>query len=104
MDNLMNSYLYGTRFDEISDIVYNALNGKSYLSKMDVEALIDCDIFAGVDELIINWLITRLETEDIGAKLGVKNIPQICAERRKKHFGRRYRSEYFILENAFYII
>lgn len=71
---------------------------------MDVEALIDCNIFAGVDELIINWLISRLENEDIGAKLGGKSIPQICAERRKKHFGRRYRSEYFILENAFYII
>ena len=104
IDNLMNSYLYGNRFDEISDIVYNALNGTSYLAKMDVEVLIDCNIFAGVDELIINWLISRLENEDIGAKLGGKSIPQICAERRKKHFGRRYRSEYFILENAFYII
>ena len=104
IDNLMNSYLYGNRYDEISDIAYNALNGKSYLAKMDVEALIDCNIFAGVDELIINWLISRLENEDIGAKLGGKSIPQICAERRKKHFGRRYRSEYFILENAFYII
>ena len=26
MDNLMNSYLYGTRFDEISEIIYNAIN------------------------------------------------------------------------------
>ena len=49
IDNLMNSYLYGNRYDEISDIAYNALNGKSYLAKMDVEALIDCNIFAGVD-------------------------------------------------------
>ena len=48
--------------------------------------------------------ISRLENEDIGAKLGGKSISQICAERRKKHFGRRYRREYFILENAFCII
>lgn len=59
MDNLMNSYLYGTRFDEISEIIYNAINGKNYLEKMEVETLIDCNIFAGVDELLISW-ITRI--------------------------------------------
>lgn len=69
MDNLMNSYLYGTRFDEISEIIYNAINGKNYLEKMEVETLVDCNIFAGVDELLISWIIGRLENEDIGAKL-----------------------------------
>lgn len=39
MDNLMNSYLYGTRFDEISEIIYNAINGKNYLEKMEVERM-----------------------------------------------------------------
>ena len=104
LDNLMNSYLYSNRYDELSEIVFNAINGRSYLEKMDVEALIDCNIFAGVDELLIKWIISRLENEDFGAKLSGKEIPMLCAERRKKHFGRRYRNEYFILENAFYII
>ena len=104
MDNLMNSYLYGTRFDEISEIIYNAINGKNYLEKMEVETLIDCNIFAGVDELLISWIIGRLENEDIGAKLNGKTIQELCVERRKQHFGKNFRSEYFILQNAFDMI
>ena len=104
IDNLMNSYLYGTRFDEISEIIYNAINGKNYLEKMEVETLVDCYIFAGVDELLISWIIGRLENEDIGAKLNGKTIPELCVERRKQHFGKNFRSEYFILQNAFDMI
>ena len=104
MDNLMNSYLYGSRFDEISEIIYNAINGRNYLEKMEVEALVDCNIFSGVDELLINWTIARLENEDIGAKLAGKSIPELCLERRKNHFGSYFRSEYFILQNAYDII
>ena len=104
IDHLMNSYLYGDRYDEVSDIIYNALNAKTHFAKMEVESLCDCNIFAGIDEIIVNWLIQRLESEDIGAKLGDKSIPQICAERRKKHFGRKFHSEYLILENAYHII
>ena len=104
MDNLMNSYLYGTRFDEISEIIYNAINGKNYLEKMEVETLVDCNIFAGVDELLIIWIIGRLENEDIGAKLNGKTIPELCVERRKQYFGKNFRSEYFILQNAFDMI
>lgn len=103
-DNLMNSYLYSSRYDEISDTVYNAINGKTHLAKMEIEALVDCNIFAGVDELIIAWLVGRLESEDVGAKLNGKSIPEICIERRKKHFGTKFRNEYFIIENAYHII
>lgn len=104
MDNLMNNYLYSVRFDEISDIIYKAINGKNYLEKMEVETLVDCNIFAGVDELLISWIIGRLENEDIGAKLNGKTIPDLCVERRKQHFGKNFRSEYFILQNAFDMI
>ena len=38
-----------------------------------METLIDCNIFAGVDELLISWIIGRLENEDIGAKLNWKD-------------------------------
>ena len=104
MDNLMNSYLYGGRFDEVSDIVYNAINGKEHFAKMDISALVECSLFAGIDDLILKWLISRLENEDIGAKLDGKTIPELCVERRKKHFGSRNRSQYFVIENAYYII
>lgn len=104
IDNLMNSYLYGERFDEISDSIYNSINGKKYLAEFDIGAITDCSIFAGVDELLIKWLIEKLELEDVGAKLSGKSIPELCADRRKRHFGNRYKNEYFVIENAFYII
>ena len=49
LDNLMNSYLYGERFDEISELAYEALGAAGALSKLPVEALVDCCVFAGVD-------------------------------------------------------
>lgn len=104
MDNLMNSYLYGERFDEISELAYEALGAAGVLSKLPVEALVDCCVFAGIDKLLIAWIRGRLESEDLDAKLGGKTIPEICTLRRKMHFGKRFRSEYFILENAFYIM
>ena len=104
LDHLMNSYLYGKRYNEISEMVYNAVGAGTHLARMDIEALVDCNIFAGVDELVIAWLLARLENEDIGAKLGGKTIPEICADRRKKHFGAEYKNEYFIIENACYIL
>lgn len=103
-DNLMNSYLYGERFDEISNIVYTAINGAKQLEKMDIEAIADCNVFAGIDELLIDWLTERLEHEDVGAKLNGKSISEICVERRKQHFGKKYRSHYFVIENACNII
>ena len=104
LDNLMNSYLYGKKYDEMSEMVYNSINAKTFLAKMDAQALMDCNIFAGVDNFIISWLLSRLEIEDIGAKLGGKSISEICTDRRKKHFGTKYNNEYLIIENANYII
>ncbi len=104
IDNLMNSYLYGKCYDEISDTVYSTINGKKYFSNINVEALVDCNLFSGIDEIIIDWLIDRLVNEDIGAKLNGKTIPEICADRRKQHFGKNFRNDYFVLENAYYII
>lgn len=104
IDNLMNSYLYSERYDEISEQVYNDINGKTLFEKTDAAALVDCDLFSGIDELVIKWLVERLESEDVGAKLNGKSIPEICADRRKMHFGKAYRNDYFIIENAYYII
>lgn len=104
IDNLMNSYLYGERFDEISKLVYDGLKADSELRKIPVEALVSCGIFAGIDELLIEWVTERLEMEDVSAKLGDITIPQLTKQRRQGHFGRRYRSEYFVLQNAWNII
>lgn len=104
MDNLMNSAIYGKRFDEIAADIYNTLDAKNAFSKMPACDIADCNVFAGIDELIIKWIIERLENEDIGAKLGSRTIPEICIERRKKHFGIYTENEYFVLENAWSLL
>ena len=104
MDNLMNSYLYSRRYDELSEYIFSVINGRKYLEMLDKGALTDCNIFAGADELLIEWITGRLENEDIGARLGDKTIPQLCAERRKMHFGKVFYNQYFVLENAYRII
>jgi len=104
IDNLMNSYIYGERFDEISKMVYDSLKADAEFRKLPVESLVSCGIFAGVDELLIDWAMERLELEDVAAKLGDVTIPQLVKQRRQGHFGKLYRSEYFVLQNAWNII
>lgn len=104
MDNLMNSLIYSERFDELSREIDQKYGAKSVIENMETETLIDSNIFEGIDEILINWIISRLENEDVNAKLSGKIIPEICTERRKKHFGKNYRIEYLVLENAYYII
>lgn len=104
IDNLMNSYIYGERFDEISKMIYDSLKAETEFRKLPVEALVSCGIFAGIDELLIEWATERLELEDVAAKLGDTTVPQLTKQRRQGHFGKRYRSEYFVLQNAWNII
>ena len=104
VDNLMNSYIYGERFDEISKMVYDSLKAEAEFRKLPVEALVSCVIFAGVDELLIEWATERLELEDVAAKLGDASIPQLTKKRRQGHFGKRHANEYFVLQNAWSII
>ncbi len=88
---------YRERFDEISKLVFDGLDGASQLSKLPIEALAACNVFAGVDAMLIRWMSERLESEDIDARLDGKTIPEICAARRKLHFGQAFKSRYFVI-------
>lgn len=104
LDNLMNSYLYGKRFDEISEIVYKSLNADKVLRKMEPSDIVNCHLFAGIDNILIDWLIERLENEDTAAKLDSKTITEICENRRRNHFGNKISSEYYVIENAWHLL
>ncbi|MBQ9664282.1 MAG: BREX-1 system phosphatase PglZ type A [Oscillospiraceae bacterium] len=104
MDNLMNSLIYSENFDTLSEQMYRILDVKKVFSSMLPEDLLDCNVFAGVDEILIRWIIGRLEAEDVDARLNGKTIPEICAYRRKKHFGSKYHDDYFVLENAYHLM
>ena len=104
LDNLMNNSEYQERFDWLSEYVYNGIGADQFLSSFPVEAIIDCDAFKSVDEFIIKWLIERLEAEDTGAKLSGSTILQLCADRKRTHFGKRYAVQYAVIEYAYKII
>jgi uncharacterized protein (TIGR02687 family) len=104
LDNLMNNVLYRERYDELSDYVARNLQVKTTLESYNPESLIQCDTFEAIDHVFIKWITERLLNEDLGAKLSGKSISEICKDRRKRHFGDRYRSEYHMIESASYVI
>lgn len=104
LDSLMNSVLYRDRFDELSARMYKALDGENQLKNIPTDALVDCNLFSGVDAIILRWMTERLLNEDVDARLYGKGIPKICAERRRMHFGSVYHDDYFVIENAWHIV
>lgn len=104
VDNLMNSQVYGEEFDRLSEIMYRTLGAEDALNALPVESLLDCSAFAGVDRVLIGWIIGRLEAEDIDARLDGNSIEEICVARQKKHFGTAFCNEYDVLACAWYLL
>lgn len=104
LDNFMNNAVYAERFDELSALIYRSIDGHNVFSKLSAEELIDCNIFRRIDEIIIAYMKERLENEDTAAALMDRTIPEIALLRRKQHYGGCFRNEYFVIENAYYII
>ena len=104
LDNLMNNSEYADRFDWLSEFVYNGVGADAFLGSFPVESIIECDAFKAVDEFIIKWLTERLEAEDTSAKLSGNTILQLCADRKRTHFGKRFAVQYSVIEYAYKII
>lgn len=104
LDNLMNSVLYREVYDRLSSNVARGLKIEDNLSKYDPDAVVHCDTFTYFDEVILKWMVDRLISEDIGAKLDEIGLCQICDMRSKMHFGRKYKDAYSMLENAYTIV
>ena len=68
LDSRMNLVLYCDRFDELSTDMYKTLDAESQLSDMPRDALVDCNLFSGVDILILRWMKDRLLNENVDAK------------------------------------
>ena len=89
LDSLMNNVLYREAYDRLSLHVETGLNAETALQSYAPEKLLDCDAFLCVDQILVKWLIERLLSEDIGAKLDQLSIPDICEKRMKMHFEER---------------
>jgi uncharacterized protein (TIGR02687 family) len=104
LDSLMNSVLYRERYDELSGYVANGLHVSETLKGYAPEALVGCDSFAVIDEILLKWIRDRLQNEDIGAKLGDLDIPAVCEKRKKMHFGSQYLHAWEMLSCAYHIV
>lgn len=104
VDQMMNSNLYKDAFRQISDRVYEAISGDGTFKDLEIENLIEVDVFKGIDKLIINWVIDRLLDENLSAEVKGLSIPEICKSRKFKHFKDLYSHKYDVLLNAYYII
>ena len=104
LDNMMNHTVYGSRFDELSDMIYKAANGNSVFRGFPIEDIVECCLFKNIDEIIIEWITAHLENEDTAVEVSGIAIPELCLKRRRLHFNSFFRNEYFVLENAYYII
>lgn len=104
MDSLKNSFLYRDRYDELSLQVSQKLRAKEALQSYSPETILESDSFQVFDEFIIQWIVERLLQEDLGAKLHNLSIVDVCKLRRKSHYADTYRSEYHLLESAFFVI
>lgn len=104
LDNLMNSVLFRKDYDRLSTHVADGLKVADNLSKYDPEDIVHCDTFTYFDEIILNWIVDRLVSEDMGAKLDENSILQLCDIRSKMHFGDKYEDAYNMLENAYAIV
>lgn len=104
LDNLMNSMLYKEKYDELSAHAAVGLNVQSSLGNYLPEELLDCDTFIYIDQMLVKWVVGRLEAEDTGAKLVNLTIPQVCEKRMKMHFGKQFEKKYKLLISAYKII
>ena len=104
LDNLMNSVLYSSRFDELSKHVSDGLNVMMSFAGMQPEDLVDVDTFIAADQILVKWIVERLSAEDTGAKLDRLSIPELCEKRMKMHFGGRTAKTYKLLLSAYHLI
>lgn len=104
MDQLMNNVLYCDKFDNLSDEIYQKINGEELFKNLSADDIVDLDIFRFTDEKIIQWIIERLLDENLNASIDGMDIPRLCRFREKKHFGKNCFNEYHLLRHGFYII
>ena len=104
LDQMMNSSLYQSNFRDISYEVYRNINGEEVFRDYDIENLLNVDVFKDIDEIIIDWVLDRIFDENLNAEVEGLNIPEVCKNRKFKHFRDLYKDEYDVLINAYYLI
>lgn len=77
--------------------------GKDSASLADILA---CDAFIGLDNILIDWIIDKLEAEVLDAEIDGLNISRIAMQRASKvfHYSDNFKAEYEAIKNAYMLM
>lgn len=114
--NLMDNVLYQDAYDALSEKVDKTLRvvsrirdelkkdaGKSKDQSAQLLDIANCDVFRGLDGILIDWALDQLNDEILDAQIDGMNIAQIAEQRTAKscHFGNVYKNEYQAIKYAY---
>lgn len=109
--NIMDNVSYRKQYDELAEKIDKSLRFTAKISdeiKKDSGSiqLVDifaCDAFSGIDDILINWCLDKLNDEILDAQIDGMNIAQIADQRISKafHYGEKYQNEYKAIKYAY---
>lgn len=116
--NIMDNMLTAQAYDELSEKIDKVIRctaklkedlEKEEMKKNDSAAMSDvvsCDAFKGIDELIIRWMLDKLDSEILDAQIEGMSLAQIAEQRSSKvnHFADAFTNEYAAIKNAYLLI
>lgn len=111
--NIMDNVLYQSAYDELAENVDKTLRfikqirenlaKDSSKEQLDMADILACDTFKGIDEIIIDWMLERLNDEILDAQIDGLNMEQIVQRRLSDsfHYGKHFKNEYQVLKYAY---
>lgn len=114
--NIMDNILCRDSYDALAEKVDKTLRftvriaenlkkdaGKDAASLADILA---CDAFVGLDDILIDWMIDKLDVEVLDAEIDGLNISRIAMQRTSKafHYSDNFKAEYETIKNAYMLM
>lgn len=114
--NIMDNILYRDSYDVLAEKVDKTLRftvritenlkkdaGKYSASLADVLA---CDAFVGLDNILLDWMIDKLDAEVLDAEIDGLNISRIAMQRSSRafHYSDIFKAEYEAIKNAYMLM
>lgn len=100
MDLFMNDSRYREAYDNLSQEVYQLINGERILSKITIEELVRSDTFEFIHQRIIQYYINQLLSGDSTAVVGGLTMQEVVLYKERSHFGGKYHHHYQVVLNA----
>lgn len=97
INGMYNDRNYSESVEKLSENVAEAVKIRQYLDTMDTEQFAESDAFACIDEIIIERLISQIVSTSRPLD---SNDVKLISSRLKLHYGRRFESEYKLIESG----